>query len=124
MSVRKIDADRLEPPLLQHGWYITTGPSAAFMGGPGASPSTSLAWFDRTIIDGAVNGVGPLARDAAARRSAGADRLVRTYALGIAIGAVLLVLFVLTRVSCDGLPILHRAQCRTPAASRCSPSWC
>ncbi len=40
----------------------TTSRSSDFMGGPGRRWFEFLAWFDRTVIDGAVNGIGGAAR--------------------------------------------------------------
>ena len=95
---RKLPAAVFEQPLFLHGWYYDWAVSA-FMGGPGRIGADALAWFDRTIIDGAVNGIGALARDSGSIIRRTQTGLVRTYALALTIGAVLLVLFVLTRVS-------------------------
>ena len=58
--LHKIEADRLEPEVLQHAWYINDG-YAAFFGGParvGADFTSEVV--DHEVIDGAVNGVGVL----------------------------------------------------------------
>ena len=80
------------------GWYYDWAVTW-FMGGPGRIAFDALSWFDRTIIDGAVNGVGSLTRDAGGIVRKAQTGFVRTYALGIAIGAVLLVMFVLLRAT-------------------------
>jgi NADH-quinone oxidoreductase subunit L len=70
----------------------------AFMGGPGRRIFDLVSWFDRTIIDGAVNGVSRIfgwGGEAFRRVQTG---YVRGYALGIAAGAIIIVAFVLTRV--------------------------
>ena len=95
---RKLPADWFEQPLFLHGWYYDWAVSA-FMAGPGRIAFNAMAWFDRTIIDGAVNGIGSLARDSGSIIRRSQTGLVRTYALAITIGAVLLVLFVMTRVN-------------------------
>jgi NADH-quinone oxidoreductase subunit L len=94
---KRLPAEPFEPSLFLHGWYVDWAVSW-FMGGPGRKAFDALAWFDRTIIDGAVNGVGALARDTGSIVRRAQTGLVRTYALVVTIGAVLLVLFVLTRV--------------------------
>jgi len=95
---RKLPAAWFEPPLFLQGWYYDAAVSA-FMGGPGRAGFNALSWFDRTIIDGAVNGIGALARDTGSIVRRTQSGLVRTYALAVTIGAVLLMLFVLTRVN-------------------------
>ena len=61
------------------------------MGGPGRKAFEGIAWFDAHVIDGAVNGVAGLVKIT----GSGVRRLqtgyVRTYALGVAIGAVVLI---------------------------------
>jgi len=95
---RKLPAAWFEPPLFLQGWHYDAAVSA-FMGGPGRAGFNALSWFDRTIIDGAVNGIGALARDTGSIVRRTQSGLVRTYALAVTIGAVLLMLFVLTRVN-------------------------
>jgi NADH-quinone oxidoreductase subunit L len=67
-----------------------------------AGPVTRLAdWLDRTvdtgIIDGAVNGIGRLFRDLGGRARRVQTGLVRNYALGVFVGAVALLVFMLVR---------------------------
>jgi NADH-quinone oxidoreductase subunit L len=95
---KRLPADAFEPPLFLHGWYYDWAVSW-FMGGPGRIAFEAAAWFDRTIIDGAVNGIGALALHTGSIVRRTQTGLVRTYALAVTIGAVLLVLFVLTRVT-------------------------
>jgi NADH-quinone oxidoreductase subunit L len=94
----KIPARLFEPVLFLKGWYYDITVSD-FMGGPGRAFFDGLAWFDRTVVDGAVNGVGTLARGTGGVVRRAQTGLVRTYALAIAIGSVLLILFVLTQVN-------------------------
>ena len=54
---------------------------------------------DKRGIDGAVNGVGTLVRGAGSGLRKVQTGLVRNYALAIMFGAVLLMLYVATRVS-------------------------
>ena len=66
-----------------------------------AGPARRLAWVattvEGTIIDGAVNGTGRLVRAAGERLRRLQSGLVRRYALGIALGAVLLLAWALLR---------------------------
>jgi NADH-quinone oxidoreductase subunit L len=52
------------------------------------------AWFDRRGIDGAVNGVATAADNAGARARRWQDGRLTTYMASVAIGAVLLLVFV------------------------------
>jgi len=88
----------VEPAILAEGWRYDQAISA-FMGGPGRAGFEGAAAFDRTVVDGAVNGVA-----ATVRRSGGGLRglqtgFVRNYALGISIGAVLLLAYFLAQVT-------------------------
>jgi len=89
-SKKKLPA--VEPALLADGWgYDRT--ITAFMGGPGRRAFDGVAWADRTIVDGAVNGVGTVVR-----RTGGTVRriqtgAVRTYAAGITVGVLALLIW-------------------------------
>jgi NADH-quinone oxidoreductase subunit L len=93
----RIEARRVEPALLQNGWYIDSSISA-FMGGPGEEGFEATAAFDRGLIDGGVNGVGRLTRWGSAQLRLLQTGYVRTYALMVAVGSVLLLAFFLSRV--------------------------
>jgi NADH-quinone oxidoreductase subunit L len=88
----------VEPAILADGWrYDST--ISAFVDGPGRAGFQATADFDRTVVDGAVNGVASLVR-----RSGGGLRIlqtgfVRSYALGVTVGVVALLGYFLTRVS-------------------------
>jgi NADH-quinone oxidoreductase subunit L len=94
----RADARRFEPELLRRGWRVDEAYSAA-AGGPGRRLFDVAAWFDRTVVDGAVNGVGHLVRGGGGVLRAVQTGFVRTYALGVAAGAVVLVAVVLARVA-------------------------
>ena len=87
---RRSDQERLEPELLNRGWYYDTAVSG-FMGGPGRRMFDGLAWFDRTVVDGAVNGVAGLVRGGGDRVRVLQSGFVRNYALLVAAGAIALV---------------------------------
>ncbi len=95
----RIEADRLEPVILQRAWYINDA-YAAFFGGParvGAEFATDVV--DQRIIDGAVNGVGVLVRNGGRQLRKLQSGYVRSYALGIAAGAVVLLAWFFSRVN-------------------------
>ena len=95
----KVPADRLEPEVLQHAWYINDA-YAAFFGGPAyAGAEFTSEVVDHEGIDGAVNGVGSLIRAGAGQLRKLQSGYVRSYALGIAAGAVLLLAWFFSRVS-------------------------
>jgi NADH-quinone oxidoreductase subunit L len=82
-------ADDIEQPLFARGWRYDDAISA-FMGGPGRKAFDAIAWFDRTFVDGAVNGVGTLVRAGSGRGRTLQTGYVRNYALGVALGVVVL----------------------------------
>ncbi|MBV8951068.1 MAG: NADH-quinone oxidoreductase subunit L, partial [Actinobacteria bacterium] len=93
--------ERLGPmySLFAHAWYIDEGVSAA-VGGPGRRAAEWLArGLDGGIIDGAVNGLGKLFREGGQGLRRVQSGLVRSYALGVAVGAAALLLFVLVRAA-------------------------
>ncbi len=57
----------------------------------GGRVAAFLWWFDRTIVDGAVNGVGFVTRDAGGGLRRIQTGRVQNYALGIAIGLIVMV---------------------------------
>jgi NADH-quinone oxidoreductase subunit L len=56
----------------------------------GGRVAAFLWWFDRTIVDGAVNGIGAITRDAGMGLRQIQTGRVQNYALGIAIGLLLM----------------------------------
>jgi NADH-quinone oxidoreductase subunit L len=92
--------ERLGPfgKLFGHAYFFDEGISSA-VGGPLRTGASWLAdVFDLKIVDGAVNGVAWLFRAGAERLRKVQTGLVRQYALGIALGVVLLLLYALARV--------------------------
>ncbi len=85
--------------VLQNAWYLDIG-LAHFVGGPVTSFARFLSeGVDRAGIDGAVNGIATAARGGSGGLRRLQTGLVRNYALGIALGTVLLLLYVATRVT-------------------------
>ena len=96
---RRIEADRLEPEILARAWRVDEA-FAGFFGGPGLAVSNWLTWFfDRRVIDGAVNGTAVGIREGASRIRTLQSGYVRSYALGVAGGATLLLVWFLTRTT-------------------------
>ena len=93
----RIDARRFQPALFVNAWYYDSALSR-FVAGPGTDAFESTASFDRTVIDGAVNGVGGVATRAGQALRQTQSGYVRRYALGIGIGSLLILAFMFTRV--------------------------
>ncbi len=86
-----------EPTILANAWYYDKAVSD-FMGGPGRDAFEGAAWFDKNVVDGAVNGAGQLVRGTAGELRKGQTGYVRSYGAIIGLGAVgLLVWFILVR---------------------------
>ncbi|MEM9710878.1 MAG: NADH-quinone oxidoreductase subunit L [Actinomycetota bacterium] len=88
----------VEPEVLEHAWYFDET-IAKVAGGPGRQSFQAAADVDQGVVDGAVNGVATLVREVSSRGRLTATGLVRNYAIPIAIGAVLLGGWFLTRAS-------------------------
>jgi NADH-quinone oxidoreductase subunit L len=88
----------IEPQLLADGWHYDEAISA-FVGGPGRAGFEATATFDKTVIDGAVNGVAGAVSGGGRTLRLIQTGFVRSYALGVAIGVVGLLAYFLTRVS-------------------------
>jgi NADH-quinone oxidoreductase subunit L len=88
----------IEPEVLAHAWYYDEEVTA-FMGGPGRKSFDAIAWFDVHIIDGAVNGVAAVVRNVGGRLRSVQSGFVRSYALGVTIGVVVVLGYFITRVS-------------------------
>jgi NADH-quinone oxidoreductase subunit L len=88
----------VEPEVLAHAWYYDQEVTA-FMGGPGRKSFDAIAWFDTHIIDGAVNGVAALVRDLGRRLRLVQSGFLRSYALGVTIGVVVVLGYFITRVT-------------------------
>jgi len=99
MIYAKHKAKPIEPAVLADGWYYDKAVSQ-FMGGPGREAFDAVAWYDSTIIDGAVNGIGRLVRGTAQRIRTVQSGNVRNYAAAIGVGVVMLLTwFVVVRGS-------------------------
>ncbi len=90
------DRSRIEQPILARAWRVDEA-YAAFMGGPGRLVFSFLSAFDRTVVDGAVNGAATVVRESAGELRKTQTGFVRSYALGISLGAVALLGLVLSK---------------------------
>ncbi len=91
-------ARAVEPALLEQAWHYDAAISA-FVAGPGRAGFEGAGAFDRRIVDGAVNGTATVVRVVADRLRLAQSGYVRSYALGVAVGAVVLVGLFLSRAS-------------------------
>ena len=91
-------AEKVELPILEQAWRFDQTISD-FMGGPGRKGFDRVAWFDATFIDGAVNGAGRLVREGGGQLRRLQTGLVRSYAALVAVGAVGLIAWFLTRTT-------------------------
>lgn len=95
---RKVDPERIELDVFSKGWFIDSS-YARFVGGPGRKLFDAAAWFDRNVVDGAVNGVASVVATASGELSKTQTGRVRNYAIGIASGAVAVLVFVIVRMN-------------------------
>jgi NADH-quinone oxidoreductase subunit L len=94
----RAERPRLEAAFLRAAWYINQLYDAVF-----GRPSERLAAFcadvvDPKIIDGAVNGIATGVRDSGSLFRKIQTGYVRNYVLGIVVGTVLVLAFMLTRL--------------------------
>ena len=78
----------VEPKILEQAWNYDATVSR-IVAGPGATTFNLISWFDANIVDGIVNGVGESIRGIAGSVRRVQSGFVRTYALLISVGAVL-----------------------------------
>jgi NADH-quinone oxidoreductase subunit L len=95
---QKVDSQKIEKPAFAHALYIDES-YAALIGGPGTAAFQGVADFDAKVVDGAVNGVAKVTESAGQKMRPAQSGLVRTYALGLSVGAVLLLGYVVMRMS-------------------------
>ena len=94
---RPEENENLEPAILAKAWRYDEG-VAALVGGPGRAVAEVAAATDRNIVDGAVNGLATLVREGGGQLRKLQTGYVRNYALGLAGGVVVLLLWTLVRV--------------------------
>ena len=94
----KIDKQIFEKPILENAWHFDSTVSK-IMGGPGFQAFEAITKFDKKVIDGAVDGTGQFVKRTASLLRLSQNGLVRTYALGIGVGAVGLLIWFLLRTT-------------------------
>ncbi len=94
---RRLSPDDIELDLFAKGWYIDWA-YTAFMGGPGRKLFDAIDWFDRTIIDGAVNGTASVVAFGGSRLRRLQTGRVGNYAVGVAAGTVVILIYVVARM--------------------------
>jgi len=95
---RTVERPALEPAVLAHAWYIDEG-VAATVSGPLAGIANGLSYqVDSGLIDGAINGLARLTAQTGRQLRRVQTGYVRNYALGIGIGAAVILAYVATRV--------------------------
>ena len=92
------ERSQIEQPILARGWGLDAA-YASFMGGPGRKAFEAVAEFDRRVVDGAVNGVATVVRTSSSGLRRAQSGYIRNYALGISIGAVILLGLVLSKAA-------------------------
>ncbi len=86
----------VEPKILEQAWKYDATVSRA-IAGPGATTFNFVTWIDDNIVDGIVNGVGESISGIAGSVRRAQSGFVRTYALLISLGAVLVLAWFLLR---------------------------
>ena len=92
---RKIDSSRLEPKFLTEAMYVDAT-YAKVAGGPGTKGFALAATFDKVGVDGAVDGTGRLVRKVGELIQPAQSGFVRQYAIGVAIGGIAVVVWLLS----------------------------
>jgi NADH-quinone oxidoreductase subunit L len=95
---RKADRPELEPEPLRRGWYVDPLYQAV-IARPGRAVADLSAWIDRTVVDGAVNGIAVAFREGGGQLRRLQTGYVRNYALGVAAGTVALLTWFVLRAS-------------------------
>ena len=88
---------QIEHDLLANAWYVDES-YAGFFGGPGRKLFDAASWFDRTIVDGMVKGTAQSVLAAGKGLRMTQPGYVRSYALGIGVGAAFVVVWFLGRL--------------------------
>ncbi len=92
----RIPTDRLEPPLLEHAFYVDATISKV-VGTAGTQAFEAAAMADQRVVDGAVNGVARLVRKLGEAVRPLQSGYLRHYASGVALGAVVVVVWLVLR---------------------------
>ena len=94
----RADRRRLELPILSRAWAVDEA-YAEFVAGPGTKLFEGTAEVDHRVVDGAVNSIAGLVRVLSERTRTIQTGFVRSYALILTVGAVVLVGYLISRAS-------------------------
>ncbi len=86
----------IEPAILADAWRYDSAVSA-FVGGPGRAAFNGLALFDAKVVDGAVNGAGTVTRTTSGVVRKVQTGFVRSYAVILSVGVLLVLAWFLFR---------------------------
>ncbi|NOX28601.1 MAG: NADH-quinone oxidoreductase subunit L [Actinobacteria bacterium] len=92
---KRIPTDRLEPKFLENAMYVDAT-YAKIVGGPGQKSFDAIAAGDQKLVDGAVNGAGRLVQKIGLLIQPGQSGMLRQYAIGIALGGLAIVVWLLS----------------------------
>ncbi len=92
----KADPKAIENPALGAAVHYDHA-LARFMGGPGRASFDVAAWFDKTFVDGAVNGVATMVNGVGTSLRRTQTGFARQYALGITLGVAVVGLWLLLK---------------------------
>jgi len=92
---KRIPTDRLEPKFLENAMYVDAT-YAKIVGGPGQKTFDAVAAGDQKLVDGAVNGAGRLVQKIGLLIQPGQSGMLRQYAVGVALGALAIVVWLLS----------------------------
>ncbi len=93
----RVHPNRIETRAMANAWYVDLS-FANFFGGPGRRLFDLATWFDRTVVDGTVRGVGQTCRMVATALRALQPGYVRSYSLGVGLGSVLMMAWFVGRL--------------------------
>ncbi len=93
----RVDPSKIELDGMANAWWVDQS-YADFFGGPGRALFNLFAWFDRTIVDGAVMGFSKGFSWFGRSMKLLQPGLVRSYALGIAVGSILIMSWFIGRI--------------------------
>jgi NADH:ubiquinone oxidoreductase subunit 5 (subunit L)/multisubunit Na+/H+ antiporter MnhA subunit len=93
----KVDPATIERPGMTDAWWVDAT-YADFMGGPGRRLFDAMAWFDRTIVDGAVRGVAGVSQATGSVLRVLQPGFVRSYALSVGLGSIVILAWFVGRL--------------------------
>ena len=94
----RVRRDGLEPAFLENAMYVDAT-YAKVVGGVGTSTFQLAADSDKRFVDGAVDGIGWVTRKIGELIRPAQSGYLRNYAIGVAVGALAMIVWFVTRVS-------------------------